>query len=312
LIYQVLGNTGYNVSRLCFGTLTIGPLQNNLPVLKGAGLLRSAYEQGVNFYDTAELYGTYKYIKKAFLPQQDVVITGRSYAYDAKTAKFSLEKFLKETGRERAEIFLLHEQESEYTLKGHAEAIEYFLKKKKEGLIGCLGISTHYIAAVRAVMKHPELDVVHPLINFSGVGIADGTKEEMENAIFDAYAAGIGIYSMKSLGGGNLLEHRDEAFAYIRDLPCIHSVAVGMRSEDELKYNVQYFSGLKPEQRESINSQRRSIKIDETCILCGKCINRCPQGALHVEKNKIKVDTGKCVYCGYCGTACSAFAIRIY
>ena len=155
MIYHRLGNTGFKVSRLCFGTLTIGPLQNNLPVIKGADLLRSAYEQGVNFFDTAELYGTYKYIKKAFAKNIDVVITGRSYAYDEKTAQESLGKFFKETGRERAEIFLLHEQESEHTLKGHAEAIEYFLKKKKEGLIGALGISTHYTACVQAVLKHP-------------------------------------------------------------------------------------------------------------------------------------------------------------
>lgn len=314
MIYHILGSTGLKVSRLCFGTLTIGPLQNNLPIAKGAGLLRSAYEQGVNFFDTAELYDTYQYIKKAFSKYDDVVITGRSYAYDEKTAQESLNKFLIETGRERAEIFLLHEQESEYTLKGHAKAIEYLLKKKEEGLICALGVSTHYVACVRATIKYPELDVVHPLINISGVGIADGTRDEMQNAIKDAFAAGKGIYSMKSLGGGNLLNIRDAAFSYIRELTCIHSIAVGMRSLEEVAYNVQYFSGENPERQilEGIKYAKRSIKIDETCILCGKCINRCPQKALYLNNGQIMVDQERCIFCGYCGTACSAFAIRIF
>ncbi|HHX74544.1 MAG TPA: aldo/keto reductase, partial [Firmicutes bacterium] len=34
--YRILGKTGIHVSRLCFGTLTLGPLQSNLPLEQGA------------------------------------------------------------------------------------------------------------------------------------------------------------------------------------------------------------------------------------------------------------------------------------
>ena len=260
MIYRSLGNTGFLVSRLCFGTLTIGRLQRDLTLSQGASLLKAAYEMGVNFYDTAELYGTYKYIKKAFSGRQDVVIAGRCYAYDAQTARQSLDKFLRETGRDRAEIFMLHEQESEHTLRGHREAIEYFLKKKQEGLIGAFGISTHFIAAVKAAMNHPEIEVLHPILNFAGVGIADGTRDEMEAAVRSAYDRGIGIYTMKSLGGGNLLPDRDRALSYIRAFDTAQAIAVGMGSAEEISYNAQYFSGAAPEEDAAMKNTKKKYK----------------------------------------------------
>ncbi|MCL5290108.1 MAG: aldo/keto reductase, partial [Firmicutes bacterium] len=63
--YRVLGRTGFKVSRLCFGALTVGPLQAGLPVAEGAGVIRRAIDYGVNLIDTAELYGTYSYIREA-------------------------------------------------------------------------------------------------------------------------------------------------------------------------------------------------------------------------------------------------------
>ena len=42
--YRNLGRTGIRVSRLCFGLLTIGPLQANLPLAEGVDLLKYAVE----------------------------------------------------------------------------------------------------------------------------------------------------------------------------------------------------------------------------------------------------------------------------
>jgi len=57
-----LGNTNIDVSRLCFGSLTISPLQRNLSYEKGAELLKYAFNKGINFLDTAELYNNYEHI----------------------------------------------------------------------------------------------------------------------------------------------------------------------------------------------------------------------------------------------------------
>ncbi|HRU42362.1 MAG TPA: aldo/keto reductase, partial [Candidatus Diapherotrites archaeon] len=56
--YRILGSTGLRVSRLCFGSLTIGPLQAGLDIEEGASVIRAAFDMGVNFIDTAELYRT--------------------------------------------------------------------------------------------------------------------------------------------------------------------------------------------------------------------------------------------------------------
>lgn len=47
--YRVLGKTGIRVSRLCFGTLTLGPLQSDLTLKEGVRLLETALDLGVNF-----------------------------------------------------------------------------------------------------------------------------------------------------------------------------------------------------------------------------------------------------------------------
>lgn len=313
MLYRDFGNTGLKVSRLCFGTLTIGPLQKGLTVKEGADLLSAAYERGVNFYDTAEYYGTYGIIRAALRKKADVVVAAKSYAYDAAGAQKSLEKYLRESGRERAEVFLLHEQESVHTVRGHFEALRYYIRKKEEGLIGAVGLSTHRVSGVKAALMYPEIEVVHPMLNYTGMGIADGTREDMEQAVASVYRAGKAVYGMKALAGGNLIEERESAFAYIRGLDCLHSVAVGMQNLDEIEYNTRYFGNKEADAAllGRLKSQKRSIIIDEYCIACGNCVEICKQHALLLEGDKITVDRGKCVLCGYCARACKNFAIKI-
>jgi len=202
-----LGKTSISVSRLCLGTLTISPLQKNLSVKDGAALLKSAYDKGVTFFDTGEIYGSYPPIKEAFKGNDDVVISTKSYSYDEQTAAKSLDKARLEMDRDVIDIFMLHEQESELTLKGHKQAIEYFLKMKQQGIIRAFGVSTHHIACVQAAAGHSEIDVIHPIYNSRGLGIADGSIEEMSDAIKKAHQAGIGIFAMKPLGGGHMCKN---------------------------------------------------------------------------------------------------------
>ena len=114
---------------------------------------------------------------------------------------------------------------------------------RERGVIGAIGISTHYVAAARYAAHYPDLDILFPLINRRGLGIVDGTREQMEEAIWNAHCAGIGILAMKALGGGHMIEDRERAFQYIRSLPGVDAVAVGMQSEAEIDYNAALFSG---------------------------------------------------------------------
>src|SRR5690554_6351355 len=109
--YRTIDNAGISVSRICFGALTIGPLQGNVPVKEGCHVLNHAIDCGINFVDTADLYETYPYIKDAIKLKPDLIVSTKSYAYDKKTAQETLDRALKGIGRDYVDFFLLHEQE---------------------------------------------------------------------------------------------------------------------------------------------------------------------------------------------------------
>ena len=307
-----LGKTGVFVSKLCFGTLTLGPFQKNLPLLEGVALLEAAFMRGVNFLDTAELYQTYPYVRAALKSCPGYVVATKCYAYDALGAEQSFRKAAEGIGREYIDVFLLHEQESEHTIRGHYEAIEYFLKKKEQGLIGAVGLSTHFAAAAGAIARFPELSVLHPLLNLTGVGIADGTREDMERACSAAYEKGVGVYTMKPLGGGHLIERREEALGYAFSRPFASSVAIGMQTLAEVEYACAFASGEPVDEfLPKLSAQKRALFIDPWCPGCGKCVPACKSGALRVSDGKASVDHNKCVRCGYCVVRCPDFHIRV-
>jgi len=312
--YRILGNTGIKVSRLCFGALTIGPLQAKLPLEQGAAVIDRALRQGVNFIDTAELYRTYPYIREAIKGRkEEIVICSKSYAYTRDGMKESLEAALRGIDRDYIDIFMLHEQESLLTIRGHWEAVEALLEAKARGIVRAVGISTHHVAAVLAAAEIPEIEVIHPILNMAGVGIADGSAEDMLSAIRKAHRAGKGIYGMKALGGGNLLATAEEALSFVLGVPELAAVAVGMQNFAEVDYNVRFFSQtyIPEELKEQVVRQPRRLHIEEWCQGCGACVEMCGAGALYLEEERARVKAGLCRLCGYCGAACPLFAIKV-
>lgn len=315
--YRYLGNSNLKVSRLCFGTLTMGPLQAALPVKQGARLINRALEGGVNFIDTAELYDTYPHIEQALRHYRDrekVVIATKTYAYTARKAAFSLEKARQELNRDVIEVFLLHEQESRLTLEGHRAALEYLLDAREKGLVRLVGISTHTVAAAVALLEYPEAGVVHPMFNIKGLGIKDGTREEMLAVIRQARSSGVGVYTMKALAGGHLMNQVQEALTYQLDIPEIDAVALGLVSEAEVEYALHVFSGreIPAGMVQRINKKEREIKhLGADCTGCRKCMKTCPQDAVTWENGPV-FHRESCVFCGYCGASCPSFCLRIY
>ena len=311
---QRLGKTDIMISRMCFGTLTVGPLQANLPVDDGAHVFAHAIGRGVNFFDTAQLYETYPYLRRAMQlsGQYDIVISSKTYAYTRELAQEAVEQARRELDRDYIDIFMLHEQESIHTLNGHAPALEYLLECKQKGIIRAIGASMHHIAAVEgAIIK--ELDVIHPLLNAGGLGIVDGTREQMETAVYRAHEQGIGIFSMKPLGGGNLFKDAEKCLDYILGLSYIDAVAIGMQSCDEVDANIEFWEtgSFSPTAARVLAGKRRLLHIDDWCEGCGVCVQKCGQGALSLADGKAVCQHEKCILCGYCAAACPAWAIKV-
>lgn len=310
----VLGKTGIEVSPLCYGSLTFSRFQANLPLKKGTELLVYAHEKGINFIDTAEIYDNYAYINGAIkeLGREAWVITSKAYCYDEKTADASVKKALEELGTDYLDIFMLHEQESLLTLRGHKGALNRLVELKQAGFIRAIGISTHFIGCVNATALFPEIEVIHPIINRRGVGIQDGTPEEMLNAISERHKKGIGIYSMKALGGGHLIAENRASLKWISSIDCIDSTAIGMQSKEEIDYNADLFLRGKENEKalEDVSKKKRKLIIGDYCIGCGSCESRCKQDAIHVQEGRAVVND-KCILCGYCATVCPEFCIKV-
>ncbi|HEY8464863.1 MAG TPA: aldo/keto reductase [Bacillota bacterium] len=308
-----LGLSGLEVSVLCFGTLTVSPLQKNFPPAQAAELFCYAREQGINFFDTAEIYDTYEPLGLALKRYPDLVIATKCYAVTAQEMQKSIELARRRLDRDYIDIFCLHEVENAATFKGHRGALEYLYKAKASGIIKAVGISTHTVAGVRAGATEPGIDVIHPLINRAGIGIRGGTAADMVAALRTAKEFGKGIYAMKALAGGHLSGNATSAIAYVRNLQCVDSIAIGMQSVAEIQCNSLLVENqpVPPELQQQVTGIERHLQIASWCKGCGLCVAQCNFGALQLNNGKLVVDVERCLRCGYCARVCPDFCLKI-
>jgi len=312
--YRPLGNSGYDVSRLCFGALTLGPLAANLSKADGAYLLRAALEAGVNFFDTAQYYRTYDYLAPALKGWDgEAIIASKSYAENADEMSYAVEEARISLGRDKIDIFLLHEQRDDKALKANRPALEYLLQAKALGIVGAVGISTHDVSAVRLAAVMPEIDIIHAMFNMRGLGIRGGGLEDMRAALAMAQANGKGIYTMKAIGGGALMQEAKEAITWAFAQKEADAIAVGMKDEAELYTNIAWIEGREEARSSQIKLLSRNLVFDKTpaCNMCRACIERCPQQALAAAEDGVEWKKERCLFCGYCIAACPWFCISL-
>ncbi|MDD2494852.1 MAG: aldo/keto reductase [Tissierellia bacterium] len=304
-----------HISKLCYGTLSLSNLQNSDTDENKIKLLNYAYEKGINFFDTAELYDNYNILKK-FIKDKDrdtLIIASKSYAYDKKTADYSINKALKELDTDYLDVFMLHEQDNGNNFIGHYEAVERFMKYKQDGIIKHFGISTHRVEAVKDSIKFNEIELVFPLLNMMGIGIQDGTISDMLEAVKIAKLNNKFILAMKIYGGGHLITNTKKAFDFVNNISEVDSIAVGMSTIEEIDANICYLENneLNDNLKNKLKNQKRTLVIEEWCVGCGKCAIKCKQNALQIVNGKCKVDMSKCVLCSYCAGECADFYIKI-
>jgi len=310
----VLGRTGIEVSKLCFGALPMGPLQKNLSVEEGGEIIANALKRGINFIDTAQIYRTYPYIKAA-LDQVDFrpVIATKSMAVNYEDMEEAIHEALEGLGLDYIDIFNLHAAKANVDVfEKRKGAYQCLLDYKKKEIIKAVGITTHSVEIVELSAKREDIDIVFPLINKFGRGIVKGSLKDMERAIELCHENNKGVYLMKVLGGGTLIDDYHSCMEYAMNLGD-YSIAVGMVSNEEVDYNVRYFNGERDLEGIINIRNRKVVKVSEiSCIGCGTCIDICHSEAISInEKQKAYIDTSKCIQCGYCISACPQFSIRI-
>ncbi len=313
---NTLGSTGLKVTQLCFGTLTMSPMQRDLSPKDGGSLIMYGLRSGINFIDTAQMYGSYPHVKEALRSWggERPVVSSKSAAKDRPTMKAAIDECLNETGLDYIDIFLLHAVRDVGDYDSRAEALKALQEAKQAGKIRFIGASSHSARTIDFLSHQKEIDILHPMFNKDGIGILDVELSEMKQILRFAKAAGKGIYAMKPLGGGHLRNSVQESLEWVFKSNCVDAAAVGMTTIEEVQMNVAICRGEKVDSdfAQRVAGQPRRLFINEgICINCGKCIAACQQKALVKGEKHPQIKHEQCVLCGYCAPECPKFAIRI-
>jgi len=236
-----LGKTGIKVSRLAMGTGThgVGRRSNQtdkLGIEGVADLLYSAYEKGINFWDSADQYGTHPHLKEALkrVPREKVVILTKTHATTADEMKDDLERFKKEIGTDYIDIILLHLMTSPewHTIK--QGAMDVLEKARQDGVIRAHGVSCHTLGALEAAANSPWVQVDLARINPFG-NMMDADVPTVVNVLRKMHNDGKGIIGMKIFGGGSLTERVDECLKYVLSLDCVDAFTIGQENKSEME-----------------------------------------------------------------------------
>lgn len=312
----VLGRTGLEVTELCFGALPMGPIQKNIPVEECSELVAMALRSGINFIDTAQMYKTYEPIrvgmdKTGIKP----VIATKSAAKTYEDMEKAILEALASLDVDFIDIFLLHAARAGVEVfEERSAAFQCMLDYKAKGKIKAVGISTHSVKVAEMAAKVNEIDIVFPIINITGKGILEGTRDEMQAAIQACLAAGKGVYLMKALAGGTLVDDYHNAMKYVRAISDSTPIALGMVNREELAFNLKYFETSNPvmEELPDIQQFKKSFfPVPSLCKGCKACVSTCPNYAIDMVDHKAVIHLDKCLQCGYCVGACKEFAIRM-
>ena len=149
--YTTLGKTGIKVSVAglgCGGFSKVGQGTGSTES-ESVDIVRKAMDLGINFIDTAQIYGTETIVGKAIKGRnrEEVVISTKKQVNDGETLIStkevirSLEDSLKKLGTDYVDVFHLHGVSPwayDYAMK---EVVPLVLREKEKGKFRCLGIT---------------------------------------------------------------------------------------------------------------------------------------------------------------------------
>jgi len=229
-----LGNTDLAVTKLCVGTDWKGKF--NLAL--GNKILCESFKLGINFWDSADNYGTHAYIREAIkkVPREKVIISTKISSLEVAGAKKDFENCLKTLSISYIDILFLHAIDNISELKTSAKVLDWLQKIKRNNLIRAIGVSTHTPKVVGYLAEIENLDLILTPFNKKGIEIRGKINDQLDY-VKKAVKNGKGVIAMKILGGGDedLIDHREEAIRYVLDIPWFASLCIGIRSLKELK-----------------------------------------------------------------------------
>lgn len=236
-----LGNTGIKVSRLAMGTGTHGVNKSSnqtrgLGVQGVADLLYAAYDEGVNFWDSADQYGTHPHLKEALkrVPRENVVILTKTHATTENEMKADLDRFRWELGTDYIDIVLLHLMTDPDWPRLKQGVMDVLSRAREDGIVRAHGVSCHSLGALEAAAESDWVQVDLARINPAGV-IMDADVPTVEEILRRMKKAGKGIIGMKVFGAGRLVHKADESLQYVLNQGSVDAFTIGQESRAEMR-----------------------------------------------------------------------------
>jgi aryl-alcohol dehydrogenase-like predicted oxidoreductase len=232
----VLGKTGIRTSRLAMGTGTIGGGGSSNQTRTGAltRLLRTGYDRGLTFFDTADSYGSHPEVAEAIsrLPRDKVIVMTKCDSRDPKQAKANIDRYRRELKIDYIDILLVHcVTEGDWTER-YRGVMDVFSEAKQKGIIRTHGVSCHSIEALRAAARSPWVEV--DLVRLNPVAAhMDADPQTVIGVIKEMRAQGKGIIGMKILGQGAMRTRQDEAIRFALGSGVLDAFTIGAENDSE-------------------------------------------------------------------------------
>lgn len=309
-----LGKTGITVNKNGFGALPVQRISE-----EDAGkLLRRAYENGINFYDTARAYTDSE--KKVGLALSDVrdniYIASKTAAQNAEAFWKDLATSLEMLRTDYIDIYQFHNPAFCPKPGDGSGLYEAMLEAKEQGKIRHIGITNHRLAVAEEAIESGLYETLQ--FPFSYIS----TEKEL-NLVKKCQEKNMGFIAMKGLAGG-LINNSAAAYVYMLQFDNVLPIW-GIQRERELDEFLAY-----QEDELELNGEIQAV-IDhdltelqgEFCRGCGYCmpcpagieinncarmslmIRRAPSAAQLTEEMQAKMKKIEdCLHCGKCKTKC--------
>jgi aryl-alcohol dehydrogenase-like predicted oxidoreductase len=238
-----LGETGMNVPRLALGTGSYGwkktSAQKKMGEEKFVQMAQHAFDRGVKFFETADMYGTHEFVGKAMkkVGRENVTLLSKIMVYEHegwyKPEPFqkSIDRFRKELDTDYIDILLLHCMVNSEWPDEYKRYMDDYSEAKQKGIINQVGLSCHDLGAMKIAAENPWADVLLARINYDGAKM-DGTPQEVMAVLKKAKENGKGIIGMKIFGCGDLTkeEQRQKSLEYVMKSRNVDCMTIGMES----------------------------------------------------------------------------------
>jgi uncharacterized protein len=309
-----LGGTNLMVSRSGFGAL---PIQR-ITFDEAKAILRKAYDNGINFFDTARQYSdSEEKIGYALSNvRNNIIIATKSHAKDKKTLFSHLETSLKNLKTDYIDIYQLHNPKELPNKEDPEGLYAGLLEAKKRGMIRFIGLTNHNVKnAIQAAESKLYDTIQFPLNSISAdadLKLIDVCREN-----------NVGVIAMKGLSGG-LITHADTTFAFLRQFDNLVPIwGIQKMSElDEFIALEKNPPALDEAMWQIIQKDRIELAGD-FCRACGYCmpcpvgieiptqarisllLRRAPYQKFLEDSFKEKMDLiNNCIECGHCKQNC--------